>query len=106
MVVESPTKVRTINKYLGQAYNVSSTVGHIKDLPPREIGIDIDDAFKPKYRIISGKNKVVSALKAAAGDATEIFLASDPDREGEAIAWHTAEVLKKKRTEVLPGPFS
>ena len=96
MVVESPTKVRTINKYLGQAYNVSSTVGHIKDLPPREIGIDIDDAFKPNYRIISGKNKVVRALKAAAGDATEIFLASDPDREGEAIAWHTAEILKKK----------
>ncbi len=96
MVVESPTKVRTINKYLGKAYNVSSTVGHIKDLPPREIGIDIDDAFKPNYRIIPGKNKVVRALKAAAGDATEIFLASDPDREGEAIAWHTAEILKKK----------
>jgi DNA topoisomerase-1 len=94
--VESPTKVRTINKYLGQAYNVSSTVGHIKDLPPREIGIDIEDAFKPKYRIISGKNKVVRALKTAAGDATEIFLASDPDREGEAIAWHTADILKKK----------
>jgi len=96
VVVESPTKVRTINKYLGEAYNVSSTVGHIKDLPPKEIGIDIDDAFKPKYCIISGKNKIVTALKKAAGDTTEIFLASDPDREGEAIAWHTAEILKKK----------
>jgi DNA topoisomerase-1 len=96
VIVESPTKVRTINKYLGKAYNVASTVGHIKDLPPREIGIDVEDAFKPKYRIISGKNKVVRALKAAAGDATEIFLAADPDREGEAIAWHTADILKQK----------
>ncbi len=96
VVVESPTKVRTINKYLGNKFNVSSTVGHIKDLPPRELGIDIDDAFKPKYRTIAGKSKIVRALKKAAGETTEIYLASDPDREGEAIAWHTAEILKKK----------
>ncbi len=96
VVVESPTKVRTIKKYLGDDYNISATVGHIKDLPDREIGIDIDDGFKPMYRNIPGKQKVITALKRAAGDATDVYLAPDPDREGEAIAWHTAEVLHRK----------
>jgi DNA topoisomerase I len=96
VIVESPTKVRTIKKYLGKEFNVAATVGHIKDLPLRKIGIDIEDGFKPIYSTIPGKQKVVSALKKAAGDAKEIYLAPDPDREGEAIAWHTAEVLKKK----------
>jgi len=96
VVVESPTKIRTVKKYLGNQYNVTATVGHIKDLPPKEIGIDIDNGFKPKYRTIPGKQKVVNALRKAAGDAEEIYLAPDPDREGEAIAWHTSEVLKKK----------
>ncbi|MFP4350141.1 MAG: type I DNA topoisomerase [Thermodesulfobacteriota bacterium] len=96
VVVESPTKVKTLKKYLGGDYNVAATVGHIKDLPAKEMGIDIENGFKPKYRIIPGKQKVITALKKEAGDAEEIFLAPDPDREGEAIAWHTAEVLKKK----------
>ncbi|NNF99753.1 MAG: type I DNA topoisomerase [Desulfobacteraceae bacterium] len=96
VVVESPTKVRTIKKYLGGEYNVAATVGHIRDLPEKEIGIDIEDGFKPKYRAIKGKQKVISSLKTAAGDCKDIYLAPDPDREGEAIAWHTAEVLKKK----------
>ncbi len=96
VVVESPTKVKTLKKYLGGEYNVAATVGHIKDLPAKEMGIDIENGFKPKYRIIPGKQKVITALKKEAGDAEEIFLAPDPDREGEAIAWHTAEVLKKK----------
>ncbi len=96
VVVESPTKVRTIKKYLGQKYNVAATVGHIKDLPSNEMGIDIEKGFKPKYRNIPGKQKVITALRKAAGDATDIFLAPDPDREGEAIAWHTAEILKKE----------
>ena len=95
-MVESPTKIRTVKKYLGNQYNVTATVGHIKDLPPKEIGIDIDNGFKPKYRTIPGKQKVVTALRKAAGDAEEIYLAPDPDREGEAIAWHTSEVLKRK----------
>ncbi|MFC1814972.1 toprim domain-containing protein, partial [Thermodesulfobacteriota bacterium] len=90
VVVESPTKVRTIKKYLGKDYNVAATVGHIKDLPPKEIGIDIENGFKPNYRTIPGKKKVISTLKKAAGNASDIFLAPDPDREGEAIAWHTA----------------
>ncbi len=96
VVVESPTKVRTIKKYLGSDYNVAATVGHIKDLPSKDLGIDIDNDFTPHYRTIPGKSKVLSQLKSAAGDAKEIYLAPDPDREGEAIAWHTAEVLKKK----------
>ena len=96
VVVESPTKVRTIKKYLGGQYNVAATVGHIKDLPPREMGIDIEKGFKPKYRIIKGKQKVVSQLKKSAGNAEDVYLAPDPDREGEAIAWHASEVLKKK----------
>lgn len=96
VVVESPTKVRTLKKYLGKEYNIAATVGHIKDLPANEIGIDIENGFKPKYRNIPGKQKIISALKKAAGDAEDIFLAPDPDREGEAIAWHTAEILKKK----------
>jgi len=96
VVVESPTKVKTIKKYLGKAYNVAATVGHIKDLPPKEMGIEIDNGFKPQYRTIPGKRKVITTLKKAAGDATEIYLAPDPDREGEAIAWHASDILKKK----------
>lgn len=96
VVVESPTKVRTIKKYLGNDYNVVSTIGHIKDLPAKKIGINIEDGFKPEYENIPGKQKVITTLKKEAGDATDIYLAADPDREGEAIAWHTADILKKK----------
>ena len=96
IVVESPTKVKTIKKYLGGNYNVAATVGHIKDLPPKEMGIDVENGFKPEYKNIPGKQKVITALRKAAGQATDIYLAPDPDREGEAIAYHTAEVLKKK----------
>jgi len=96
VVVESPAKVRTIKKYLGSDYNVAATVGHIKDLPQREMGIDVEAGFTPQYTSIPGKQKVIQALKQAAADAEDVYLAPDPDREGEAIAWHTAEVLKKK----------
>ncbi len=96
VVVESPTKVRTIKKYLGDRYNVAATVGHIKDLPAKEIGINIEEGFKPKYTNIPGKQKIIKSLRQAAGDSKDIYLAPDPDREGEAIAWHTAEILKKK----------
>ena len=96
VVVESPTKIKTIKKYLGNQYNVAATVGHIKDLPPKEIGINVEEGFKPKYTYIPGKQKVIKSLKQAAGDSADVYLAPDPDREGEAIAWHTAEILKKK----------
>ncbi len=96
VVVESPTKIRTLKKYIGDNYNIAATVGHIRDLPPRELGIEIDNGFKPEYKTINGKQKVITALKKAAGNATDIYLAPDPDREGEAIAFHAAHVLKKK----------
>lgn len=96
LIVESPTKVKTLTKYVGKDYNVTATVGHIRDLPPKELGIDIDDDFKPKYITIEGKAKVIQAMKRAAGDTDTVYLAPDPDREGEAIAFHAAEVLKKK----------
>jgi DNA topoisomerase I len=96
VVVESPAKVRTIKKYLGNDYSVAATVGHIKDLPQREMGIDVESGFTPEYTTIPGKQKVIQALKTAAGTAQDVYLAPDPDREGEAIAWHTAEVLQKK----------
>jgi DNA topoisomerase-1 len=96
LVVESPTKVKTLKKYLGNAYNVAATVGHIKDLPPKEMGIDVEDGFKPEYKTIPGKQKIIRGLRQSAGDAEDVYLAPDPDREGEAIAWHTSEILKKK----------
>jgi DNA topoisomerase-1 len=96
VVVESPTKIKTLQKVLGQNYKIAATVGHIKDLPQKEMGVDIEKGFKPQYRTIAGKQKVIKNLKATAGKAEDVYLAPDPDREGEAIAWHTAEVLRKK----------
>jgi DNA topoisomerase-1 len=96
IIVESPTKVKTLKKYVGDRFNVTATSGHIKDLPPKEIGIDIEAGFKANYLNITGKANIIKSLKAAADNADEIFLAPDPDREGEAIAFHTAEILKKK----------
>lgn len=96
IIVESPAKIKTIKKYLGKNYNVAATVGHIRDLPVKEMGIDIKNDFKPKYSTIQGKQKVIAALKRAAVGVSDVYLAPDPDREGEAIAFHTAEILKKK----------
>ncbi|MFH1152257.1 MAG: type I DNA topoisomerase [Pseudomonadota bacterium] len=96
LIVESPTKVKTLKKYIGKDFNVAATVGHIKDLPEKELGIDIENDFKPDYVNLKGKAKVIQSLKKEAGDAETIFLAPDPDREGEAIAFHAAQLLKKK----------
>jgi len=96
VVVESPTKMRTLKKYLGPGFDVAATVGHIRDLPVKELGISIEEGFRPTYTTIKGKEKVIRDLKKAAANLDDIYLAPDPDREGEAIAWHTAEVLKKK----------
>ena len=94
VVVESPTKAATIGRYLGPGYAVKATVGHVRDLPQRELGVDIDQGFKPKYVTIRGKAKTLSELKRAAKIADTVYLATDPDREGEAIAWHVAELIK------------
>ncbi|MBI3649519.1 MAG: type I DNA topoisomerase [Acidobacteria bacterium] len=94
VIVESPSKAKIINKYLGPGYKVLASVGHVKDLPKKGIGIDFDNNFEPTYEIIPGKTKVIKELKAAAKDADTIFIATDPDREGEAIGWHIKEELE------------
>ena len=96
VIVESPAKAKTIGKYLGRAYKVRATVGHVRDLPEKKMGIDIENGFQPEYVTIPGKEKTVAELKSAARDSREIFLATDPDREGEAIAWHVAQQIKSK----------
>jgi len=93
VIVESPTKAKTIGKYLGSGYDVKATVGHLRDLPTRELGVDVERGFEPKYVTIKGKTKTLSELKKAAKGAREIYLATDPDREGEAIAWHVADQI-------------
>lgn len=104
VIVESPAKAKTIGKYLGSAYAVKATVGHIRDLPTKKqkgekgqiVGIDIENGFEPRYVTIPGKEKTVAALKSAAKTAKAVYIATDPDREGEAIAWHVEELIKGK----------
>jgi DNA topoisomerase-1 len=100
VVVESPAKARTIKKYLGKGYSVKASVGHIRDLPQREMGIDIENGFTPTYVAVKGKTKVVTELRREAAKSGAILLATDMDREGEAIAWHLREVLVKTKVPV------
>jgi DNA topoisomerase-1 len=93
VVVESPAKAKTIGKYLGKGYTVKATVGHIRDLPERELGVDIEAGFKPKFVTVKGKAKAIQELKKASKDVAHILIATDPDREGEAIAWHVRQQL-------------
>ena len=93
VVVESPAKAKTINKYLGRNYKVVASMGHVRDLPKSKLGVDVDDGFEPSYEVIASRKKVLKELKDAAKDASEIYVATDPDREGEAIGWHLAEEL-------------
>lgn len=103
IIVESPTKARTITKYLGRGYTVMASVGHIKDLPTSKLGVDLENDFEPQYVTIKGKSKVLAEIKKKAEAADKIFLAPDPDREGEAIAWHLEQELlgksKKKKKD-------
>ncbi|HUC78792.1 MAG TPA: DNA topoisomerase, partial [Candidatus Saccharimonadales bacterium] len=93
VIVESPAKAKTIEKYLGSGFEVKSSFGHIRDLPKKNLSIDVNDNFKPTYQISSDKQKVVNELKKSAKGAEDVWLASDEDREGEAIAWHLCEAL-------------
>ncbi|HEX9691207.1 MAG TPA: type I DNA topoisomerase [Gemmatimonadales bacterium] len=93
VIVESPAKARTITKYLPKGFTVKATVGHVRDLPQRELGVDVDNGFTPKYVTIKGKTKQLAEIKKVAKRSSAVFLATDPDREGEAIAWHVAEQL-------------
>ncbi|MGZ8710966.1 MAG: type I DNA topoisomerase, partial [Thermoanaerobaculia bacterium] len=99
VIVESPAKAKTINKFIGKDYLVKASVGHVRDLPKSELGVD-EETFVPKYEVLEGKEKVVAELKAAAKKADTIYIASDPDREGEAIGWHVMKLLGNDATKV------
>lgn len=96
VIVESPAKAKTINKILGKDYTVKASMGHIRDLPVKNIGVDIDAGFLPSYVVVKGRKKVLDELKKAFRECDEVYLAPDPDREGEAIAWHLKELLQPK----------
>ncbi len=100
VVVESPAKARTIANYLKGDWVIKASIGHVKDLPENKLGVDIDSGFIPQYQIIKGKAKVLKEIKKAAEQTDAVYLATDPDREGEAIAWHIAEELKKPASKV------
>jgi DNA topoisomerase-1 len=97
VIVESPAKAKTIMKYLGKGYAVKASLGHVKDLPKKDLSVDVDNGFLPKYEVIEGKKKLVQELKQAAKGCDQVYLAADPDREGEAICYHLEEELKGKR---------
>ncbi|MBQ7116741.1 MAG: type I DNA topoisomerase, partial [Clostridia bacterium] len=93
IIVESPSKAKTLKNYLGSGYNIVASKGHIRDLPAARLSVDVKNDFAPKYSIVKGKEKLVKELKTAVAESDEVYLATDPDREGEAISWHLAEIL-------------
>ena len=93
VIVESPAKAKTIAKYLGKGYQVKASMGHLRDLPKKEMGVNIEEGFIPKYVPIEGKDDIIKSLREAAADSDKVYLATDPDREGEAISWHLRELL-------------
>ena len=99
VVVESPAKAKTINKYLGRDYKVVASMGHVRDLPKSKLGVDIENDFTEDYETLASRKKVIKELKDAAKDATDIYIATDPDREGEAIGWHLSEELGRQEAE-------
>jgi DNA topoisomerase-1 len=106
VIVESPAKTKALKKFLGKEFMVEASVGHIKDLPERKLGVEIDNHFEPQYEIIKGKKKVVQQLKSQSRKAKTVYLAPDPDREGEAIAWHIASEIQKINPNILRASFN
>jgi DNA topoisomerase-1 len=106
IVVESPAKVKTLQKFLGEDYVIKASVGHIKDLPEGELGVDLQKGFQPEYVTISGKGKIIQELKKASKDVKNIYLGPDPDREGEAIAWHIAEEIGDRNKNIYRVLFN
>jgi DNA topoisomerase-1 len=100
VVVESPTKARTLKKLLDRRYDVVASMGHVKDLPRSQLGVDVEHEFAPKYVVPKGKGPVIKELKAAAKKASAVYLATDPDREGEAISWHLATILSQVNPKI------
>src|SRR3982074_2539550 len=97
VIVESPAKSKTIGKYLGKDFTVRASLGHVKDLPKKNLSVDVDNDFTPVYEVIEGKKKLMGELRAEAKKADTIYLAADPDREGEAICFHLQEELGEKK---------
>src|SRR3990167_575898 len=106
LIVESPAKVKTLSKFLGKDFSIKASIGHVKDLPRKELGVDVENNFTPTYIAIEGKEKVLKELKKAAKDVDKVFLGPDPDREGEAIAWHIAEELSGDSDKILRVEFN
>ncbi|MEW6049948.1 MAG: type I DNA topoisomerase [Candidatus Zixiibacteriota bacterium] len=106
LIVESPAKSRTLARFLGDSFEIKSTIGHIIDLPKSKLGVDVKNDFEPDYRVIKGKEKVIDELKKAAKKADTVYLAPDPDREGEAIAWHVANSLKGTKAKCVRVTFN
>src|SRR4030043_367074 len=99
VIVESPAKARTLNKILGRSYSVKASLGHVRDLPKGSLGVDIEKGFTPEYVVPPGKKKIVGEIKEAVGKARSIYLATDPDREGEAISWHLVQATKLEKND-------
>ena len=106
VIVESPAKVKTIKKFLGKNYEVVASNGHVRDLPKSQMGIDTENDFEPKYITIRGKGELLSNLRKAAKKADKIYLATDPDREGEAISWHLMQALKEDPSKMRRISFN
>src|SRR4030042_129971 len=110
VIVESPTKARTLKRYLGTGYTIEASMGHLRDLPLSKMGVDVDHQFEPVYEVSKGRSKVISKLKKDAKAAEKIYLATDPDREGEAISWHVKFLMqengKRKKPAVPDSAFA
>ncbi|HSN57912.1 MAG TPA: toprim domain-containing protein, partial [Clostridiaceae bacterium] len=106
VIVESPAKAKTIAKYLGKNYIVEASMGHVRDLPKSQLGVDTENNYEPKYITIRGKGDLLDKLRKQAKKSDQVFLATDPDREGEAISWHLAHVLKLDTTEKIRIEFN
>ncbi len=106
VIVESPTKTKALKKFLGKQFMVEASVGHVKDLPRKDLGVDVENNFAPRYEIIRGKKKILDQLKSRSRKAKTVYLAPDPDREGEAIAWHVASEIKKINARILRASFN
>src|SRR5512140_3148973 len=106
LIVESPAKSRTLARFLGKDFDIMSTIGHVVDLPKSKLGVDVANNFEPDYHVIKGKEKVLTDLRKAAKKADKVYLAPDPDREGEAIAWHVANNLKGAEKKCVRVTFN
>ena len=106
VIVESPAKAKTIKKFLGKSYKVEATMGHIRDLPKSQLGVNIEEDFEPKYITIRGKGEILSKLRKIVKTADKIYLATDPDREGEAISWHLMHALNLDETKTKRITFN